>query len=60
LKGQGSTLDGENMLNPLLQRHPVFFLGCNVYFQPEKILNAMDIIDAIGDDYAFLSAVDYY
>jgi heterodisulfide reductase subunit D len=36
----------------------VFFPGCNVYFQPEKILNAMDIMDAIGDDYAFLPGLD--
>jgi Fe-S oxidoreductase len=32
----------------------VFFPGCNVYFQPEKILNALDIMDAIDNDYAFL------
>jgi Fe-S oxidoreductase len=37
----------------------VFFPGCNVYFQPEKILNALDILDAIGDDYAFLPGLDY-
>jgi Fe-S oxidoreductase len=37
----------------------VFFPGCNVYFQPEKILNAMDIMDAIGDDYVFLPGLDY-
>ena len=37
----------------------VFFPGCNVYFQPEKILNALDIMDAIGDDYAFLPGLDY-
>jgi heterodisulfide reductase subunit D len=37
----------------------VFFPGCNVYFQPEKILNAMDIMDAIGNDYAFLPGLDY-
>ena len=37
----------------------VFFPGCNVYFQPEKILNSLDIMDAIGDDYAFLSGLDY-
>ncbi len=36
----------------------VFFPGCNVYFQPEKILNAMDIMDIIGDDYAFLPGID--
>jgi heterodisulfide reductase subunit D len=37
----------------------VFFPGCNVYFQPEKILNALDIMDAIGDEYAFLPGLDY-
>jgi Fe-S oxidoreductase len=37
----------------------VFFAGCNVYFQPEKILNALDIMDAIDDDYAFLPGLDY-
>ncbi len=37
----------------------VFFAGCNVYFQPEKILNALDIMDAIGDDYTFLPGLDY-
>jgi len=36
----------------------VFFPGCNVYFQPEKILNALDIMDAIGDSYAFLPGLD--
>ncbi len=36
----------------------VFFAGCNVYFQPEKILNALDIMDAIGEDYAFLPGLD--
>lgn len=37
----------------------VFFPGCNVYFQPEKILNALDIMEAIGDPYAFLPGLDY-
>jgi len=37
----------------------VFFPGCNVYFQPDMILNAMDIMDAIGDEYAFLPGLDY-
>jgi hypothetical protein len=32
----------------------VLFPGCNVYFQPELILNALDIMDAVGDDYAFV------
>ena len=37
----------------------VFYPGCNVYFQPQKILNALDIMEAIGDDYAFLPGLDY-
>ncbi len=41
------------------QARYVFFPGCNVYFQPEKILNALDIMDAVGDDYAFLPGLDY-
>ena len=41
------------------QARYVFFPGCNVYFQPEKILNAMDIMDAVGDDCAFLPGLDY-
>jgi Fe-S oxidoreductase len=41
------------------QARYIFFPGCNVYFQPEKILNAMDIMDAVGDDYAFLPGLDY-
>ena len=41
------------------QARYVFFPGCNVYFQPEKILNALDIMDAVGDDYAFLPGLAY-
>jgi len=37
----------------------VFFPGCNVYSQPEKILNALDIMDAIGDEYAFLPGIEF-
>lgn len=36
----------------------VFFPGCNVYAQPEKILNALDIMDLITEDYAFLPGLD--
>ena len=32
----------------------VFFPGCNVYLQPEKILSALDIMSLITDDYVFL------
>ncbi len=37
----------------------VFFPGCNVYFQPARILAALDVMDATGDDYAFLPGLDY-
>ena len=37
----------------------VFFPGCNVYFQPEKILNALDIMDAIGDEYTYVPGLDH-
>jgi heterodisulfide reductase subunit D len=37
----------------------VFFPGCNVYLQPEKLLNAMDILDALGDDWVLLPGLDY-
>ena len=37
----------------------VFFPGCNVYFQPEKILSALDIMDAIGDEYAYVPGLDH-
>lgn len=37
----------------------VFFPGCNVYLQPEKILSALDVMDLITDDYAFLPGMDY-
>ncbi len=41
------------------QSRYVLFPGCNVYLQPQKILNALDIMEAIGDDYAFLPGLDY-
>jgi Fe-S oxidoreductase len=37
----------------------VFFPGCNVYFQPQKILAALDVMDAVGDDYAFIPGLDH-
>ena len=36
----------------------VFFPGCNVYLQPEKILSALDIMSLITDDYVFLPGMD--
>jgi len=58
---QVSASDFRKITEPSSKKHArcVFFPGCNVYFQPEKILNALDIMDAIGDDYAFLPGLDY-
>ena len=37
----------------------VLFAGCNVYFQPEKILTCLDIMDLITKDYAFVPGLDF-
>lgn len=36
----------------------LFYPGCNVYFQPEKLLNALDILDAAGISYSFVPGLD--
>ena len=58
---QVSAMDYRRITEPSVKERTryVFFPGCNVYFQPEKILLALDIMDAIGDDYAFLPGLDY-
>lgn len=37
----------------------LFFPGCNVYYQPEKILNSLDIMEMIDPEFAYLSGLDY-
>lgn len=37
----------------------VFFPGCNVYQQPEKILNSLDILNQITNDFVFVPGLDY-
>lgn len=37
----------------------VFFPGCNVYLQPEKILSALDIFDLLNEDYCYIPGLDY-
>ncbi len=37
----------------------VFFPGCNVYFQPEKILTALDLLDFVTTECAFVPGLDY-
>ena len=36
----------------------VFFPGCNVYYQPEKILNSLDILGLVDPEFAFLHGLD--
>ena len=56
-----SASEYQKITNPSRKKRArfVFFPGCNVYFQPEKILNALDIMDAIGDEYAFIPGLDH-
>jgi hypothetical protein len=37
----------------------VLFPGCNVYFQPEKILTCLDLMGLITKDYAFVPGLDF-
>lgn len=37
----------------------VLFPGCNVYRQPDKILNMFDIMDTIGNPYSFIPGIQY-
>ncbi len=37
----------------------LFFPGCNVYIQPEKILNTLDILDKIGKEYSFMPGIEH-
>lgn len=43
---------------PLTTARYVFFPGCNVYAQPDKILQALDILGIITDDYAFIPGLN--
>ena len=45
--------------SPKADQGVVFFPGCNAYFQPEKLLSALDIMDALEGDYAFLPGLDH-
>ncbi len=37
----------------------VLFPGCNIFRQPDKVLNLLDIMDAIGNAYSFLPGIEY-
>ena len=36
-----------------------FFPGCNISQQPELVLNALDILDAVGIPYSFIPGMEY-
>lgn len=44
---------------PIRPSRYVFFPGCNVYFQPEKILTAFDVLAMMSDDVAFVPGLDF-
>ncbi|MDR0826322.1 MAG: (Fe-S)-binding protein [Desulfovibrio sp.] len=37
----------------------LFFPGCNVYKQPDKLLNALEVLDAIGEPHSFAPGMKY-
>jgi Fe-S oxidoreductase len=37
----------------------LFFAGCNVYYQPHLLLTAMDVLDRVCDDWAYLPGLDH-
>jgi Fe-S oxidoreductase len=37
----------------------LFFSGCNIYYQPNLLLTAMDILDLISDDWTFLPGLNH-
>jgi len=41
------------------QARYVFFPGCNVYSQPEKVLQALDILEYLTYDVAFVPGLDF-
>jgi len=36
----------------------LFFAGCNIYYQPNLLLTALDILEQITDDWAYLPGLD--
>ena len=45
--------------SPVRHTKYLFFPGCNVYFQPEKILTALDVLAQISEDIAFVPGLDF-
>lgn len=58
---QVSAPDYQRIYTPSIKKTAkyVFFPGCNVYLQPDKILQALDIMELIGEDYAYVPGMDF-
>ncbi len=58
---QTTALEYERIFKPSesAQADTIFFPGCNVYYQPEKLLNALDVMTMIKHDFAFVPGLDY-
>jgi Fe-S oxidoreductase len=37
----------------------LFFSGCNIYYQPNLLLTALDVLDLLVDDWTFLPGLDH-
>jgi len=37
----------------------LFFPGCNIYYQPDLLLTAMDVLDSMADNWIFLPGLDH-
>lgn len=58
---QTTRLEFEQILTPSPVRRTeyVFFSGCNVFAQPDKLLQALDLLVAVGEDFAYLPGLDF-
>jgi len=45
--------------SPLHSARYVFFAGCNVYSQPVRLLEALDVLALVDEDVAFLPGLDH-
>lgn len=61
LAREGTTPDEfQRIMTPDRKKSDIlFFPGCNVYNQPDKLLNALTIMDEIGKDYSFAPGLEY-
>ena len=58
---QTTAIEYERIFKPSenVKADTIFFPGCNVYYQPEKLLNALDVMTMIDPDFAFVPGLDY-